>query len=96
MNIITNHSLTDCFNINLVMETTASPEQPTIFATHHGTETWYPAAGNQLSNEVDEPNQQGLKYNKNNNSAWSISSGGFFDVTQIASLLLTIIVNNRA
>ncbi|XP_065172216.1 uncharacterized protein [Atheta coriaria] len=79
-----------------VMETTASPEQPTIFATHHGTETWYPAAGNQLSNEVDEPNQQGLKYNKNNNSAWSISSGGFFDVTQIASLLLTIIVNNRA
>lgn len=24
------------------------------------TETWYPAAGNQLANEVDEPNQQGL------------------------------------
>lgn len=31
------------------------------------TETWYPAAGNQLANEVDEPNQQGLtKYDDNN------------------------------
>lgn len=26
---------------------------------------WYPAAGNQLSNEVEEPNQLGLKKPKN-------------------------------
>lgn len=35
------------------------------------TETWYPAAGNQLANEVDEPNQQGLtkeeEYDNNSN-----------------------------
>ncbi|XP_017774482.1 PREDICTED: uncharacterized protein LOC108561175 [Nicrophorus vespilloides] len=38
------------------------------FESSAGTETWYPAAGNQLSNEVDEPNQQGLSYNKNSSS----------------------------
>ncbi|XP_057663747.1 uncharacterized protein LOC130898444 [Diorhabda carinulata] len=29
------------------------------------SETWYPAAGNQISNEVDEPNQLGLQKPKN-------------------------------
>ncbi|KAF7284715.1 hypothetical protein GWI33_021724 [Rhynchophorus ferrugineus] len=33
------------------------------------TETWYPAAGNQLTNEVDEPNQLGLTKPKNHSSA---------------------------
>ncbi|CAH1118586.1 unnamed protein product [Phaedon cochleariae] len=35
------------------------------------TETWYPAAGNQLNNEVDEPNQLGLKKPKNSAERFS-------------------------
>lgn len=31
------------------------------------SETWYPAAGNQLNNEVDEPNQLGLTKPRNGN-----------------------------
>ncbi|CAH0548548.1 unnamed protein product [Brassicogethes aeneus] len=33
------------------------------------SETWYPAAGNQLNNEVDEPNQLGLKKPRNTSSS---------------------------
>lgn len=37
------------------------------------TETWYPAAGNQINNEVDEPNQLGWKKSRNN----GVKSGAF-------------------
>lgn len=36
------------------------------------SETWYPAVGNQLNNEVDEPNQLGLT--KPRNSSFSTTS----------------------
>lgn len=40
------------------------------------TETWYPAAGNQLANEVDEPNQQGLtKQEENASNSFSLNLG---------------------
>ncbi|XP_030759686.1 uncharacterized protein LOC115885064 [Sitophilus oryzae] len=37
------------------------------------TETWYPAAGNQLTNEVDEPNQLGLTKPKNSGTTTHIN-----------------------
>lgn len=43
-----------------------SPNQQTYPDYMTSTVTnWYPAAGNQISNEVDEPNQQGLSFNNN-------------------------------
>ncbi|XP_050302691.1 uncharacterized protein LOC126740632 [Anthonomus grandis grandis] len=37
-----------------------------IYSTLPEPDTWYPAAGNQLNNDVDEPNQLGLRKPKNN------------------------------
>ncbi|CAG9770277.1 unnamed protein product [Ceutorhynchus assimilis] len=47
------------------------------------SETWYPAAGNQLTNEVDEPNQLGLKKPQN--------SGFRSEISGILGLLVVII-----
>lgn len=49
------------------------------------TQTWFPAAGNQLANEVDEPNQQGLT--KPENSAPKTLSN-LLSLTLIAILAL--------
>lgn len=43
------------------MVTTQRP----LIVTSSSTETWYPAAGNQIDNEVEEPNQQGWRKPKN-------------------------------
>lgn len=53
----------------LELEPRVNQQHPTIMAT---TETWYPAAGNQLSNEVDEPNQQGLTKHDNSGSRQTV------------------------
>lgn len=35
---------------------------------------WYPAAGNQMNNEVDEPNQLGLRKSRNNAIKYKINA----------------------
>ncbi|XP_072379119.1 uncharacterized protein [Diabrotica undecimpunctata] len=51
------------------------------------SETWYPAAGNQINNEVDEPNQLGLQ--KPKNSAGVLQSVGLL-LLVLAVALVTI------
>lgn len=60
-----------------------SPSRPIVVTS---TETWYPAAGNQIDNEVDEPNQQGLRKPKNTSSKLGTSF-----VTLTVLVLMTFI-----
>ncbi|KAG5863567.1 hypothetical protein JTB14_002688 [Gonioctena quinquepunctata] len=51
------------------------------------SESWYPAAGNQLNNEVDEPNQLGLTKYKNSAGVFrSLSALPFFLLTHLIGI----------
>ncbi|KAJ8921122.1 hypothetical protein NQ315_013592, partial [Exocentrus adspersus] len=65
----------------------SSPSSPPI--SHTESTTWYPAAGNQLGNEVEEPNQLGLMKPRHNKGVVLTTSGAtFFVVVVVAALYI--------
>ncbi|XP_018330879.1 cell wall protein RBR3 isoform X2 [Agrilus planipennis] len=68
-----------------VSETSRDISFLTEATTSTSTETWYPAAGNQLSNEVDEPNQQGWSKPDNKGE----TRGAYLSLTLLATALTT-------
>ncbi|KAF5303325.1 hypothetical protein FQA39_LY10064 [Lamprigera yunnana] len=74
--------------VNSVSETRKEPNllESTDVNTHSSSTTWYPAAGNQLSNEVDEPNQLGLVKHEN-------GASGHTKIINTLILLLLVLVS---
>ncbi|KAK4878282.1 hypothetical protein RN001_010788 [Aquatica leii] len=57
-----------------VVNAGSEPRKESDSTNIHSSTTWYPAAGSQLSNEVDEPNQLGLVKPNNNANALIVNT----------------------
>lgn len=68
-------------NVNRNIDTTFMDRRTT-------TETWYPAAGSHVGNEVDEPNQLGLSKPPNNGAMPQKVVAVELSLTMVATVLV--------